>query len=568
MVLELVNKLPYDHPYRWDGTAVGGKKLWRPDELGADLALWLDAEDTASITLNGSTVSQWDDKSGNNRNASQATASLQPTYLSTGFNGKPTLETDGNDILELGATSLGRNVSGITCAIVGVHPSGLTFTSNTNELFIRTGVITESTRFAFTPNPSASTGNRYAIAGRRLDSDSYQTVSSSTDSLANRGNQWIRVGQAAYSDGVANHWTDGTQDITSAPFQTAGVTSDTDSQRASIFGGVNPLPSGSQLCEIVLTHSTMTTADRQKLEGYLAWKWGLESNLPIGHPYKLYPPYIGEPVYDSDAQAYITAVETADGQTLEASVKTAINNFVLGCKADGIWNAIKSSAILAGARTLSGALIPLTGTAPTNFNFVSGDYDRKTGLKSDGATKYLDSNRNNDADPQNSYHLSVFVSQAQSNAPGMALIGAGGINTGASNISNGLGVISARNRNGFDVVQGAALPVTGFLGTNRNNATNYTMRSSGQIDTQVTSSETPANQNIGVFTRDLTASSDGRIAFYSIGEALDLALLDTRTTRFMAEMQFAINTGLNPSSYNIDTLNYVNAGYAAGGTLA
>jgi len=292
MVLELVNKLPYDHPYRWDGTAVGGVKLWRPDELGADLALWLDAEDTASITLNGSTVSQWNDKSGNGRNASQATASLQPTYLSTGFNGKPTLETDGNDILELGVTSLGRNVSGITCAIVGVHPSGLTFTSNANELYISTGTSLTSTRFAFTPNPSASTANRYAIAGRRLDTDGYSTVSSSTDSLANRGNQWIRVGQAAYSDGVANHWTDGTQDQTNAPFQTAGVTSDTDSLRTSILDGVSPLPAGSQLCEIVLTHSTMTTADRQKLEGYLAWKWGLESNLPIGHPYKTTPPTV------------------------------------------------------------------------------------------------------------------------------------------------------------------------------------------------------------------------------------------------------------------------------------
>ena len=292
MAMELVSKLPYDHPYRWDGTKFGFGKLWRPSDLGADLALWLDAEDTDSITLNGSTVSQWDDKSGNNRNASQASASLQPSYLTTGFNGKPTLETDGNDVLELGATSLGRNVSGITCAIVGVHPVGASFASNTNELYISTGSSITSTRFAFTPNPTASTANRYAIAGRRLDTDSYQTVSSSTDSLANCGSQWIRVGQAAYSDGVANHWTDGTQDLTNEPFQTSGVTSDTDPLRTSIFGGVNELPSGSQLCEIVLTHSTMTPADRQKLEGYLAWKWNLVANLPAAHPYKTQPPFV------------------------------------------------------------------------------------------------------------------------------------------------------------------------------------------------------------------------------------------------------------------------------------
>jgi hypothetical protein len=106
--------------------------------------------------------------------------------------------------------------------------------------------------------------------------------------------------------------------------------------------------------------------------------------------------------FDADAQTYITAVETADGQALETATRYAINNFVIGCKQDGIWSAIKASCILAGARTLSGALVPLVGTAPTNFNFVSGDYNRKTGLVGDKSTKYLDSNRNNNADPQNS----------------------------------------------------------------------------------------------------------------------------------------------------------------------
>jgi hypothetical protein len=292
--MEFVRSLPYDHPFRWDATPVGGSKLWRPDELGADLALWLDAEDAASITLNGTDVAQWDDKSGNGRNASQATAANQPAYLATGFNGKPTLQTDGNDFLELGVTSLGRNVSGLTCAIVGVHPVGQTFNSNTNEIFISNGVSAGSTRFATTPNPSASTADRYAVAGRRLDSDSYDTVSSSTDSLANRGNPWIRVAQRAYSAGVANHWTDGTQDITNALMGTqgAGNTSDTDSLRGELFKGVAAQPNGAQLSEIVLTHSTMITNDRQKLEGYLAWHWELEANLPVGHPYASTPPVI------------------------------------------------------------------------------------------------------------------------------------------------------------------------------------------------------------------------------------------------------------------------------------
>jgi hypothetical protein len=40
---------------------------------------------------------------------------------------------------------------------------------------------------------------------------------------------------------------------------------------------------------------------------------------------------------DADAVAYIAAVEAADGQALETATRMAINSFVKGCKADGIW---------------------------------------------------------------------------------------------------------------------------------------------------------------------------------------------------------------------------------------
>jgi hypothetical protein len=37
--------------------------------------------------------------------------------------------------------------------------------------------------------------------------------------------------------------------------------------------------------EILVYDSALAMADRQKVEGYLAWKWGLEGSLPIDHPY-------------------------------------------------------------------------------------------------------------------------------------------------------------------------------------------------------------------------------------------------------------------------------------------
>ena len=68
---------------------------WTPAALGSSLALWLDAADASTITLNGSTVSQWNDKSGNGRNATQATAANQPTYIANSINGKSALDWDG-----------------------------------------------------------------------------------------------------------------------------------------------------------------------------------------------------------------------------------------------------------------------------------------------------------------------------------------------------------------------------------------------------------------------------------------------------------------------------------------
>jgi hypothetical protein len=59
-------------------------------------------------------------------------------------------------------------------------------------------------------------------------------------------------------------------------------------------------------------------------------------------------------------------------QTL--ALVNAFDAFIKGCKTDGTWGAIKASCILAGWNNLDGALTPLVGAAPTNFNFW-GDAD-------------------------------------------------------------------------------------------------------------------------------------------------------------------------------------------------
>ena len=231
---------------------------------------------------------------------------------------------------------------------------------------------------------------------------------------------------------------------------------------------------------------------------------------------------------DPDAAAYITAVETADGQALEEKVKIAIDNFVLGCKADGIWNAIKASCILAGARTLDGALVPLAGTAPTNFNFVSGDYNRKTGLVGDGSTKYLDSNRANNSDPQNNAHHSFWLSSTPS--PSRILnSGLDGIEIGTTTIAFTGSQYNLRNRASAASLNNGSLKVSSLVGMSRQDSASFIFRSNNANAIVSQTSQTPTSSNITLYFGD-GGFSDARIAFYSIGESLDLALLDARVT--------------------------------------
>ena len=238
--------------------------------------------------------------------------------------------------------------------------------------------------------------------------------------------------------------------------------------------------------------------------------------------------------FDADAQAYITAVETADRQALEAGVRTAINDFVVGCKADGIWDAIKASCIMAGARTLTGALVPLKGTAPTNFNFVPGDYNRKTGLVGNGSTKYLNSNRNNNADPQNSKHIAAYLSSytdLENISFAISSSNTGGT-TGVSQITlNGnANTIVGRANSSQNAFLAAVYGGSFLAGVARNSSESITLRANSTTVTNSSASQVPNDASMQIYAGFGANYTSARLAFYSIGEALDLAQLDSRVT--------------------------------------
>ena len=281
MALELVNKLPYDHPYRWDGTLFGGPKLWRPDELGASLALWLDAEDASTITLNGSSVSQWSDKSGGGNNATQAVAAAQPAYNATGFNSKPALVFDGtSDWMQAGT---GLNLGSqhfIVAAIRALTVGG----SNPQRAICKWGPTTPELSWMMSPGPvGGGLQQRHIVQSGDIKISQY-TQSNITTAPALYGGELQAGTLKTFVNG-----TEGATVVTGVGAPQATATTVT----LGVLRLDTPDRTNMVTAEYIIANGAQATvANRQRVEGYLAWKWGLEANLPVDHPYKNTPPTV------------------------------------------------------------------------------------------------------------------------------------------------------------------------------------------------------------------------------------------------------------------------------------
>lgn len=250
---------------------------------------------------------------------------------------------------------------------------------------------------------------------------------------------------------------------------------------------------------------------------------------------------------DPDVINYIEAVEAADGEPLEQDVVTSLEAFILGCKIDGIWDSIKASCILAGARTIAGATTPLKGLNPS-YGTLS-DYNRKTGYLGNGFSL----NRNNNAEAQNDRHMSVFITEPSDTAFRRTLIGnqfpyLGATFIMASDADSPNYIVNISSSNQNTIIAGSvgnassvANTSTGFLGLNRNNSADFVFRANSINETIINSSSAPRSVGLTLSAANInTNPGSQRTAFYSVGESIDLAILDARISTLMAKLNLAI----------------------------
>jgi hypothetical protein len=267
MPIYVPGKVVLAKEFTWNET------VWNPSMITT--ALWLDAADASTVTTVSSAVSQWNDKSGNGRNATQSTAGYRPTYTSAGQNGLNVLTFDGtDDWLALPNTT---NPSGGNATFVACKPNHV----NTVTFIIGRAYTWGSWQLA-----SAGTGTtvRYGMGRDGID-EGVITATGLT-------NNTDKVLTGTYDNANVRVSSNGNTFVTTAytPNPTYNANDATTIGAARTTSNVIASPFRGPMYEIVVIHSAPSQTVIEKMQGYLAHKWGLTASLPAGHPYKTVGP--------------------------------------------------------------------------------------------------------------------------------------------------------------------------------------------------------------------------------------------------------------------------------------
>lgn len=241
---------------------------WDPTQM-TTLA-WYDATGGTYITESGGLVDQWDDRSGNGRHVAQ-TGAARPTYAVDTvsfdglgqyiFNSSPFMYANGNISVSFVGTV--NQAGGADRRLVSErnNPSNAPFYGFENN-------NTDPSQMC---NYMRNDGNT-AFFNHTAISDT--GAFDNTQRIYVWGDTGSRVMGYFNSTGAVH-----------VSYTRAGVLT---LNRFSIGGTAGATPSSFIDCDVneLIITDFLDTQSRQLMEGYLAWKWGLEGSLPANHPFR------------------------------------------------------------------------------------------------------------------------------------------------------------------------------------------------------------------------------------------------------------------------------------------
>ncbi len=239
------------------------------------LFAWFDPSDETTLTLSGTTVTQWRDKSGNAYHMAPlsglANGAIQTNYQ----NGRAVVNFSGNNIYRAPNTS-GRYPSDVYIVIaikniaarsdcVAIGESGSdSFNSLTLGEHTQYRWHNGSSSFNRTPacvSPVNETSTGFLLMNWSIANNNFL--------IRRNGTQLVQT--AAYTFSLSGN----------SCFQLGFRHTDRTSPDIAF---------NAYVAEILFYNTQLITASRQQVEGYLAWRWGIQGSLPADHPYSAFAP--------------------------------------------------------------------------------------------------------------------------------------------------------------------------------------------------------------------------------------------------------------------------------------
>lgn len=238
------------------------------------LRTWLDADDATSYTLSGSNITQWNDKSGSGFNFSQGNAGLRPVASSNAINSRVAFSfTGGQRIDNSNITITQSNYS-----IFIVARANASQPSSTGYNYILKGNFSSDGFLFFGNNPSKF------FATFTGPSSSWNDVNANSPNISVTSTTLL-LGMTVATTVLTPYYSGNamtTKTGTTGAFTGIRLGDTNTANAGQGWGGL--------IAEIVIYNKTLSTTERQQIEGYLSWKWGIQGNLPVSHPYKNFAP--------------------------------------------------------------------------------------------------------------------------------------------------------------------------------------------------------------------------------------------------------------------------------------
>ena len=291
---------------------------FRPTQLtGVTCSLWMDGADITTITTSGTTITQMRDKSGNGYNTTVIGGA--PTLTTNAINGLSAIYFNGSSYMtgsNANTTTTGTFFLIATLAsgqgANQIYTSAYCFSRLVagaacyNEVQSINGLSCQgaATSLALSPQRTNANGPTYTLSNYNT-AFMHTTVCNGTT-------------MAGYGNGNSLGTTSSTGNFAITFYNIGSQTS-----QSPIFYNYNWT---GFVGELIAYNNALSDPQRQQVEGYLAWKWGLQSSLPPTHPYLNVPP--GVP-WESSLKLGLTRSQpvVATGGTITFSGSYKIHSF-------------------------------------------------------------------------------------------------------------------------------------------------------------------------------------------------------------------------------------------------